>query len=264
MSRNHYEILGVRQSDTDASIRRAMQAAKNEIMADAGLSPTERESRLEQLHTAAEVLTTPAKRDRYDASLRSAGADAFGGATRLLSAPLTWLTIAAVAAIGGGFYWQYERDQSRQRIERQRIAAEEREERRAKEFEAQRVVEKQRLVEELRAQRETDDQHRQAFNEIRSADSQKKQYVADDRHVPPPPTNYSSSYEARRNYEDQRQLGSETQRRAMEENRQRYEDEANLQRAKADVERQKRYLDRLEREDQMNRARRETISKPGQ
>ena len=64
----------------------------------------------------------------------------------------------------------------------------------------------------------------------------------DDRLVPPPPTNnYATNDEmARRSYEDQRQLHGDAQHRAVEKTRQRYEDATNLQRAKAEVERQKR------------------------
>ena len=48
----------------------------------------------------------------------------------------------------------------------------------------------------------------------------------------------------------------------MEETRQRYEGAANLQRAKAEVERQKRYLEHLERDEQYVRAQPEAASRP--
>ena len=265
MSSNHYETLGVRQSDTDATIRRAAQAANDRIAADKSLSLKAREDRLAEVQVAAAVLTTPSSRDQYDATLRmrpasKASSDGIG----ILTSPIAWIVLATIAVIGGGLYWQHERDQTRLRIERERVVAEQQAERRAKDFEAQRVVEKERLLAELRAQRENDDKHRQQFNEIRSADTQNKSYVVDDRLVPPPPTNnYGTNYEmARRSYEDQRQLYGDAQRRAMEENKQRYEDAANLQRAKAEVDRQKRYLEQLERDEQYARAQREASSKP--
>ena len=165
--------------------------------------------------------------------------------------------------MAGGLYWQYDREQTRQRVERQRVAAELQDERRAQEMETRRVAEKQRLLNELREQRDADDKQRQEFNQIRSADSQKKNYVVDERVVPAPPSNYSSNFElTRHNVEGQRQLYSEAQRREMDERKQRYEDDANLQRAKAEVDRQKRYLEQLEREDQYARARREAASQP--
>ena len=48
----------------------------------------------------------------------------------------------------------------------------------------------------------------------------------------------------------------------MEETRQRYEGAANLQRAKAEVERQKRYLEQLERDEQYAGAKREDAPRP--
>ena len=99
---------------------------------------------------------------------------------------------------------------------------------------------------------------------MRSADTQNKSYVVDDRLVPPPPTNnYATNDEmARRSYEDHRQLYGDAQYRAVEEIKQRYEGAANLQRAKAEVDRQKRYLKQLERDEQYARAQQEASSKP--
>ena len=267
MSSNHYETLGVRQSDTDAAIRRAAQAASDQIVADKSLTLKAREDRLAEVQVAATVLTTPSSRDQYDATFKVRPASTVSiGKMGMLASPLAWITLAAIAATGGGLYWQHERDQTRLRIERERVVTEQQTERRAKDFEAQRIVEKERLLAELRSQRENDDKHRQQFNEIRSADSQNKSYVVDERLVPTPPTNnYATNYEmARRGYEDQHQLNGDAQRRATEETRQRYEDAANLQRAKAEVERQKRYLEQNEREEQYARAQREASAKPSQ
>lgn len=260
MSRNYYEILGVRQSDTDASIRRAIQSAKELLANNLSLSAADRTSRLAQLQIAAETLSTPASRDRYDAALRKASKSGASGVMPLLRAPMTWISVSVIFAVAAGLYWQNDREQSRQRLERERVAAELNENRRAQEMEALRVVEKQRLLDELREQRDADDKHRQEFNQIRSADSQKKNYVVDDRYVAPVPTNYEST---RRNHEDQRQISSDAYQRTMEDNRQRYEEEANLRRAKAEVDRQKRFLEQLERDDQNARAKRESASQPG-
>ena len=225
MSSNHYETLGVRQSDTDAAIRRAARSAGDQIMADTSLTLKAREDRLAEVQVAAMVLTTPSSRDRYDALLRMRPASKVSsGKTGTLASPLAWITLAAVAAIGGGLYWQHERDQTRLRTEREGVVTEQQAERRAKDFEAQRIVEKERLLAELRSQRENDDKHRQQFNEMRSADTQNKSYVVDDRLVSPPPTNnYATNYEmARRSYEDQFQLNGDAQRRGIEETGQRH------------------------------------------
>ena len=265
MSPTHYEVLGVRQSDTDATIRRAAKTALEQVSADTALSSMERDAKLAQLSAAASVLTSAASRDRYDASVMAGKAQANAGATGFLTKPLTWIALCAVAAVGAGLYWQYDREQTRLRLERERVVAVQQEERRAREVEEKRAADKQRLLDELRAQREADDKLRQDFNATRSADSQNKQYVVDERNAPRQAPSYSSSSNSdsyRRNYEDQWRMASEAQRRLLEENRQRYEEAVNLQRAKADVDRQKRYLEQLEREDQYARVRREANSRP--
>ena len=194
MSLNHYQILGVRQSDTDATIRRAIQTANEQLAADASLSPAKRESQSALLQSATAALSVPAARDRYDASLRQLDKSAAGGARVLLRAPLTWIVVGVGMAIAGGLYWQFDHEQTRQRIERQRVTAEQQEARRAQEMEGRRVAEKQRLFNELREQRESDDNLRQEFNQLRSAESQKKNYVFDDRHIAPPPLTYPTNY----------------------------------------------------------------------
>lgn len=264
MSRDYYEVIGLRQNASDAAIRRALQVNKDLIAADPSLSPVERESRLSELQVAADVLSSPAKRDAYDATMRQQ-LDTAGrsGAAKLMRAPLTWMILLAGIVIGGGLYWQSERDKTNRRIERERIVADQQQERRAAELEQRRVVEKQRLLDELRTQRDADDKQRQEFNELRSAESQKKQYVADEQQTLPAATNYQSNYEtSRRNYEDQRQIGAEVWQRAQEERKQRVEDEMNLRRAREEVARQKRYLEDREREEQYTKAKREADSRP--
>ena len=258
MTRNYYEIFGVRQSATDASILRAIQTARDQIAADTSLSIEERASRMAEVQAASDALTIPAKRDKYDAALRLMTPDG-GGATPLLASPRTWFIVLAIVAIAGGGFWQYARAQTEQRLQRERVAAEQQEVRRAKEIEERRVLEKQRLLEELRAQREADDKTRQASNEMRSAESQKKQYVVDERYIAPPPSRYDSS---RGDYENQRQMGAAAWQRVLEDRKQQQEEEMNLRRARADVERQKRYLEQREREDQEARARRDPDARP--
>ena len=258
MSRNYYEILGIGQRSTDASIRRAVEAANEQLAAASSLSSLERESRLAELRTATETLLSPAKRDAYDAVLQLKSHSSTGGAAGIMSAPTTWMILVAVLIIFGGIYWQYDRVQTRERIERQRVAAEQQEVRLAQELEAKRVADKQKLLDELRAQREADDKQRQESNEIRSAESQKKQYVADERLIQQPQTYTPSRFGTTSSeYEDRRQLGAQAWQQQMEERKQRMEDDADLRRARADVDRQKRYLEQLERDDQNAKARRE-------
>ena len=263
MSQNYYEILEVRQNATDASIRRAVQNAKDRIAADAALTPLAREARFAELNRLADVLCTPAKRDHYDAALALHNGPAANGIKALLNSKAVWIALLAIGAISSGFYWQYDRVQTGQRIEREQIAAGQAEERRAKENEARRVQEKQRLLDELRGQRDADDKSRQESNEIHSAESQKKQYVADDRPALQPSNNPSSYESSRRDYEDRRQMGAEAWQRANAERKQQIEEELSLRRAKAEVDRQKRYLEQLEREEQYAKERREAGGRAG-
>ena len=59
----------MRQSDTDAAIRRAVQAADDQIAADKSLTLDTGEDGLPEVQVAAAVLTTPTSRDQYDATL---------------------------------------------------------------------------------------------------------------------------------------------------------------------------------------------------
>ena len=69
MSRNQCVTLGGRQSDTDAAIWRAVQTADDQIAADKSLTLDTGEDRLAEVQVAAALLTTPASRDQYDATL---------------------------------------------------------------------------------------------------------------------------------------------------------------------------------------------------
>ena len=257
MSRNYYEILGLRQSANDASIRRAIDATKEKINADPKLSSSARATRLAELQTAADVLCSPAKRDAYDTVLHEKSDASANGLLSLRTLGI----VLAIVVFGGGIYWQYDRNQTNQRLEQQRIAAEQAQARRIEELEQRRIADAKRLVEELRAQRDADEKQHQDVNELRSAESQKKLYVIDDRQLPT--ANAASSVDSTGRYsEDQRQMITQAMRRDMEERRQRDEEETRLQRAQAEVDRQKRYLEQLEREDQYARARREATSRP--
>ena len=77
-----------------------------------------------------------------------------------------------------------------------------------------------------------------------------KQFVADERYLSPAQSQvnaFSESVDAYRRYST--------------EQRQRYEDDANLRRARAEVDRQKRYLEQREREEQYARQERDFKSR---
>lgn len=166
-------------------------------------------------------------------------------ATNLIRSPVAWLTLVAILAVSGAFYWQNAREKAREAFERERVAAEQAELRRAKESEERRERERQRLVDEIRAQKDAEEAQRQEAIAIRQSEVQKKQFVADDRYVSPQQSAYQSY-----------QMQVDQSRRDYDERKQRYEDESNLRKARQDVERQKRYLQQREYEEQTARSRR--------
>ena len=162
--------------------------------------------------------------------------------------PVTWLVALVVVLAGAGISWQIGQQQKREQVERERIADVQAEQRRAAELEARRNLEQQRLKEEMLATKDAEDTTRQMDIEFRQAELQRKQFTADDR--PVAETGYAARVSDGVRYADEL-------RRREGEYRQQYEDEATRQRAQAEVDRQKRYLDQREREEQMARARRE-------
>ena len=166
--------------------------------------------------------------------------------------PIAWLIVAAVVIISGVFYAQNERENARQQFERERIASEQAELRRTKEAEERRVRESQRILDEIRAQKEAEDAQRQEAIAIRQSDVQNKQFVADDRYVSP----QQSAYQSYLMQQDQ-------WRRDSDDRKQRYEDESNLRKARADVERQMRFLQQREYEETSARTRREAAARYG-
>ena len=171
---------------------------------------------------------------------------------QFLRSPVAWLMLVAIVAVSGAFYWQNEREKARQQFERERIATEQTELRRAKDAEERRERESKRILEEIRAQKDAEDAQRQQAIAIRQSEVQNKKFVADDRYVSP----QQSAYQAYQMQQDQ-------WRRDVDDRKQRYEDESNLRKARADVERQKRFLQEREYEEQAARARRDAAARYG-
>ncbi len=170
----------------------------------------------------------------------------------LVRSPLAWGVFIAMVAVSGLITWQGEREKARELYERERIAAEQAEQRRVAEAEEQRARERQRLVDEIRAQKEAEEQQRQIAMEIRKEETLNKQFVADERYVTPQQAAFQSY-----------QMRQDQWRGQVEQYRQRYEDERNLQQARAEVERQKRYLQQREYEEQVARMRRDSKARYG-
>lgn len=173
-------------------------------------------------------------------------------AANFVRSPVTWLIFVAIVVAFAAFYWQTERDAAREDFERQRVAAEQAEVRRAQESEERRIRERSRLVEEIRLQKDAEEAQRQKAIAIRQSEVKNKQFVADDRYVSPQQATYQRY-----------QLLQDQYRHDVEERRQRYEDESNLRKARAEVERQKQYLLEREYEEQLARARRDAEARYG-
>ena len=163
--------------------------------------------------------------------------------------PTVWLLVATVLIGGGALFWISSRAAAQAAMERQRIAGEQAEMRREKEAQEKRERDRQRLADEIRTLKEAENLQRQQEGEVRQAELGKKQYAVDERLLAQPTLL-------------ERQLVIFDQVRSnYQERQQRHEDESELRRAREDVERQKRYLQRREFEDQMARARREAIAR---
>ncbi len=160
--------------------------------------------------------------------------------------------LVVVIATAGTFYWQSEREKARVRVEQERVAAEQAEIARIKEAEVRRESERKRMLADIRAQKDAEEEQRQKAIAIRQEEVQKKQFVADDRYIPPQQAAMSSYMQQL----DQRQRGYEDQR-------QRYVDQSAMYRARQEVERQKRYLQEREYEEQAARYRRDANARYG-
>ncbi|MBL0122492.1 MAG: hypothetical protein IPP88_07065 [Betaproteobacteria bacterium] len=170
----------------------------------------------------------------------------------LVRSPLAWLTLLAVIVISVGLFWQNERELAKQRFEQARVASEQAELRRVKESEERREKERLQVLQDIRAQKEAEDTQREKAIAIRQSEVQNKKFVADERYVSPQQTAYQSY-----------QMLVDQRRRDYDDRRQRFEDEYNLQKARQEVERQKRYLQEREREEQVARLRRDETARYG-
>lgn len=170
----------------------------------------------------------------------------------LVRSPLAWLTLLAVIVISVGLFWQNERELAKQRFEQARVASEQAELRRVKESEERREKERLQVLQDIRAQKEAEDTQREKAIAIRQSEVQNKKFVADERYVSPQQTAYQSY-----------QMLVDQRRRDYDDRRQRFEDEYNLQKARQEVERQKRYLQEREHEEQLARLRRDETARYG-
>ena len=169
-----------------------------------------------------------------------------------LRSPIVRLAMVALLLIAGALYWQGEREAARQQFERDRIASEQAEAKRGKDAEEKRERDRQRLADEIRALKEAENAQRQQAGEARQAELGGKKYAVDERLITPATTGLQSQI-----------MQFDQALRNNEARQQQYEDENNLRRARAEVEREKQYLQQRENEEQMTRARRDAAARYG-
>lgn len=239
---DYYQILGIARDASPQVVKFAFEG-KMKAVADPAYvaSPAEKREEERLLKEAFVTLSMPAKRGPYDEKLAAFESGAGGGASR--PAWLVPAAVVAVLAIGASMAWvNHSREQERQRLEAERVAAQEEEARRRAEREAERIREAEARQEEFDARnRERNEQYRAQRERAdlerwrRSVDAQARQgdYARESRER-------NAAYEARR----------EEQRRRSEEDRLRREEEARRRQAQYEVERQKDFLRRQEQEEE--------------
>jgi hypothetical protein len=250
MPDNYYSMLGVDPRAAVAEIRAAHQAALQKLAADTRGGEAERATLKRELDIAVRTLTSRSTRDAYDASLDEGRA---GGSswTAYLGSPLLWTGLLLIVTIAGTAGWLQQREEKRLRVQRELAVAEQEQQRRMVEAKQAVERERQRVLDEIRLQREAEETQRQAANEVRNSENDKKQFVAGERPNP---------LEQRLNvYVDR----ADSWRRQAEERQVRQDEERSLSQARAEVERQRRALEQREREDQYARARRESNARYG-
>lgn len=238
MTQDARKLLDVSRGATVADIQRAYRKALARVESDTSLTESERRIASQRLDAAFEELAVP----------KASG----GGIAALLGSPKVAgvLGIALAAVVLGG-YWKW--DQDRQAEERARVLAEQAEQERIREAEARAERERLRLQEELKAQREAEEAARQAQIEAQQAEMRSKQFVEDTRpelRAPNRSNQFSDAYSQYSTYQQERS-------RQWQDQRDRYEDERAVARARAETERQKRYVESREREEELARLRRD-------
>lgn len=242
MPQSAHEILGLAKGANDADIRRAYRKTLSRIETDTALTDAQRKVQSDKLDAAFRELTSHGK--------------AGGGATALIS-PTLVAAVLGVAIAGGGMAWYWKVEQARQAEERERILAEQKEAARQKELAERAERERVRIQEEIRAQKEADEAARKAEIEMRQQDMKSKQFVEDNRpelKMPSRNSQYGDYYNQQQAYQNERN-------RQYQEYRQRYEDDQATARARAETERQKRYLEDRAREEEIARLRRDAAAR---
>jgi curved DNA-binding protein CbpA len=233
MARDLYDILDIPETATVAWIKRAHELRRDIVNADATLSDKQRRVELLAIDEAFRTLSNSAAREAYDRRLQNRNQPPAAHSILALLLSPGALAFTFVCLLGATvYYYNYNAEQGRLRIEQERIAAEN--ERYTKELEA-------------REQREAERAAQVAENKrLQQEKALRAQFERDRRDLDKWQRNVS--YEMQRSARDQ-ELADERARR--EEERAEYRDrEAQAERRRQafeELERQKRFLRELER-----------------
>jgi curved DNA-binding protein CbpA len=240
---NHYETLGVPENASPAWIQRQYQKLVDEAQQNTSLADAERIATIAKLTTARDVLADAAKRDEYDQQLQAAHAKASGGGA--LKRAIVPLVLLGIVGLAGAAYWQ--------QMEQKRIYQEQ--EARERALEAQRAemraAEAKRRQEMLLAEAETrraeEEERLRIAREQREQELKTEQYVAGKAFVPTVKTAADLREERQKRYQDyQQRVLSE-----WEERLRRAESEREAAAARAELNRQKNFLEQQRYEEDM-------------
>ncbi len=240
---NYYETLGVPENASVAWIQRQYQKLVDEAQQNAALTDAERNASIAKLTEARDVLGDADKRDAYDQRLQAAHAKSAGGG--LLKRAMVPFVLLAIVGLAGAAYWQ--------QLEQKRIYQEQ--EARERILEAQRAetraIEAKRRQEMLIAEAETrraeEEERLRVAREQREQELKSEQYVAGKAFVPTVKTQTELREERQKRYQDyQQRYMSE-----WEERLRRAETDREAAAARAELNRQKNFLEQQRYEEDM-------------
>jgi hypothetical protein len=250
---NHYEILGVPENASEAWVQRQYQKHVDAAQQDTQISETERNATISRLTAARDVLADAERREAYDQVLLAATNKPGPGA--LLKRAIIPIVLLAIVVLAAGAYWQ-QVEQKRlwqEQEARERVVEAQRAEARAAEAKRRQEM----LVAEAEARRVEEEERLRLAREQRETELKNEKYVAGKAFVPI----VKSPAEIR---EEQQQRYLELQQRVIrerEERLRRSETERDSAVARAEIARQKRYLDQQRYEEDQAAQRRAEVAR---
>jgi curved DNA-binding protein CbpA len=235
--RDLYDILEVPNNASEAWIKRAYELKKKAAIADAKMSDAERDALLKDLDKAYGVLSNPAKRELYDNPDKLRRSSMASASTIKSETVIPWRLVAAVAGLlliglSHYVYTGYEEKKQR-RLEAERVDA-------MNARQAQLAAEhKQRMLEAEQARQEKKEQNAQtlADRQFRDAVGRQQRTIG-----------YTEREDANRAAREEREAEYAAREQARRDSSQ--GDSYERRQAQNEVERQKRWVESRQREEQ--------------